>query len=287
MEGHLRVFSVLNMKGGVGKTTLAVNLAYALADLHGKRVLLVDIDPQFNASTSLMHPESYLLHVESPSKKTILDIFRPSPDNMNLASIRQAKREVGDINIKDAVHNVYENLHGARLDIIPSNLLLMEQKSTQYGIENKLRNFLNDKGKGYDYVFIDCPPTISFFTTAAALASTDYIIPVKPDPLSSIGLPLVERWLTEFSKDVHLKLNFLGIVFCSVQRPQPNQMKQVIAEIREQYGPKVFTTMLRHGTDAAKATALNSPVLKSYPNSGVASDIREIAQEFQQRVTAK
>ncbi len=278
----MRVVSVLNMKGGVGKTTMAVNIAHGLAAEHDKRVLLIDADPQFNASTSVMTPDQYLEHVNDPKKKTILDIFKPNADRLNTASKRQGKGGTGGIDLKDCTFTAYSQLHG-RLDIIPSNLLVMELQFSDRGAENKLKNFVREKAQGYDYVFIDCPPTISFFTIAAVLASTDYLVPIKPDPLSAIGLPLLERWIDEKMGDFGLDLNYIGIVFTMVKTNRTLQMREVMKNLREDHPGKVFAAQMRDLTAAAQATAANSPILSFCPNKPLADDVRLITKEFLER----
>lgn len=88
--------------------------------------------------------------------------------------------------------NIYDGGEGrGKLDLIPSALDMIEIENSQRGTENMLNFYIQEKAKGYDYVLIDCPPTISIYTQAAIIASDKYIVPVKPDPLSIIGLPLL------------------------------------------------------------------------------------------------
>ena len=102
------------------------------------------------------------------------------------------------------------------LDLIPSTLQLMELDTSKRGTENRLKRFISKIRRAYDIILIDCPPTLSIFTLSAYLASDAYIIPIKPDHLSSIGIPLLRRAIQEYEEDYNKKLDFLGIVFTMV-----------------------------------------------------------------------
>jgi len=173
-----QVISFINMKGGVGKTTLVVNVAYALAYKHDKRVLLVDVDPQFNASTYLMKEKEYVWYRDNDTKYTVSDIFKPKyADPFSTVTGRKKKKKRRD-SLSHYIFKVYEN--EGRLDLMPSELNLMTVQASERMTENKLRNFLKEKAAHYDYVLIDCPPTISIFTQAAILAATNTLYPLSP-----------------------------------------------------------------------------------------------------------
>ena len=233
----MQVVAFMNMKGGVGKTTLAVNVAYGLAALHDKKVLMVDVDPQFNATQCLVQDVDYLNHINDPNKATIKDIFMPQ----NVAPVRTTVG-VGKvptrrkISLSDCALNIFDGesppgfaRHSkGRLDLIPSTLELVEVQSSPRQTEMRLKTFLKEKCGGYDYVLIDCPPTISIFTEAAILASDKYVVPIKPDPLSVLGLPLLERYISDYTVDAGKKLEQAGIIFTLVRKPTPAAMKSLI-----------------------------------------------------------
>ena len=203
-----QTISFINMKGGVGKTTLAVNVAHGLASLHKKKVLIVDADPQFNATQYLIEDDQYLEHIEDKKKATLREIFvprRPGPIN----TVRGVSKHVNKtkVPLKACTINVFDGGEDrGKLDLIPSTLSLIDLETSQRLTETRLKGYLKDKASGYDYVLIDCPPTISIFTQAAILASDSYLVPIKPDPLSVIGLPLLERWLEDFSDDAGVEV---------------------------------------------------------------------------------
>jgi chromosome partitioning protein len=192
-----KIITVINMKGGVGKTTLSVNISYILGRYHSKKVLLVDIDPQFNATQYLVGQSDILNHFAN--KKTVYDILMPSKeDEISLSSSRK-RTKVQPANLDDYLIKARKFTHRGRvvgnLDLIPSSLKLINFETNKRGVENLLKKFLIEKCGHYDFIVIDCPPTLSLLTLSAYLASEYYLIPIKPDYLSSLGLPLLERGL--------------------------------------------------------------------------------------------
>jgi chromosome partitioning protein len=282
-----QVVSVINMKGGVGKTTLAVNVAYALAYHHKKKVLLVDVDPQFNASTYLLSEKHYLAHIGDQKKGTVLDIFvprRPGPVNTVSGASKPTNRV--KMSLSACTCPVYAEQNGAgKLDLIPSTLALMEIETSKRGTENKLNNFICEKGAAYDYVILDCPPTISIFTQAAILASQKYLVPIKPDPLSVIGLPLLERWMTEFTDDAGVTVESVGLVFTLVRGPTPSRMAEAMSDLRRERKAEVFAAYLSEATAVAESVEAHRPVFLYRSNSKAANQILEIAEEFLNRTS--
>ena len=288
----MQVVSFMNMKGGVGKTTVAVNVAYGLAALHDKQVLLVDCDPQFNASQYLLKDERYLDHIENPNKGTVFDVFMPAGRG-SLRTLSGAARPVsGDkSDLKNCTLRVFDGSKPGkaragkgRLDLMPSILDLVEIQSSGRQTENRLKLYLAEKAKHYDYVIIDCPPTISIFTQAAIIASNKYIVPIKPDPLSVLGLPLLERYIDDFTNLAGMKLEQVGIVFTLVRRPISNTMKGVMADLRTSRKAQVFEAV------STVADAVSTSVEKHIPiynfdkaNAEIKAQFVAITSEFLSR----
>jgi chromosome partitioning protein len=260
----MQIVSFINMKGGVGKTTLAVNVAYGLASLHRKNVLIVDGDPQFNATQYLLETDAYLQHTEDPAKGTLHDIFMPRRAGP-VSTVRGRARGINRANmpLSDCSCVVFDGGPGrGKLELIPSTLTLMEIETSPRGTETRLKSYLREKAGGYDYVIIDCPPTISIFTQAAVLARDKYLVPIKPDPLSVIGLPLLERWLEDFTDISGLKIDLVGLVFTLVRSPQPGRMRDIMEELRQQRKGDVFAASLDQATDVAKSVEEHLPVFE-------------------------
>jgi chromosome partitioning protein len=283
----MQVISFVNMKGGVGKTTLAVNVAYGLAYFHRKNVLLVDSDPQFNATQAVLTDQMYLSHIKDPAKGTLRDIFiprRPGPVNTvkgTAKSVNRLKMPLSACSL-----SIYNPGPGrGKLDLIPSSLELIDIDTSQRGTERKLKVFLQEKATGYDYVIIDCPPTISIFTMAAILASDKFLVPLKPDPLSVIGLPLLERWLEEFTDEqgIQSKLKNIGLVFTLVRGPVPSAMAEVMADLRRQRKDQVFNNYLSQANDVAKSVIQREPTFIYKRNSKTGQQLKLITAEFLER----
>lgn len=193
------------MKGGVAKTTLAVNLADCLAKRHNKRVLLIDVDPQFNATQCLMDPEQYVEHVTN-SGDTIVNIFdrnhRATASTVGASQVMKAK-SLDDIEV----------VNTGRFDLLPGSLELYRlEMAPGEGRENRLKAFLATLKDKYDYVVIDTPPTPSVWMTSALIASQYYLIPVKADPISLTGIDLLRSIINEKKENFALQLDCAGLV---------------------------------------------------------------------------
>lgn len=193
------------MKGGVAKTTLAVNLADCLAKRHDARVLIVDVDPQFNATQCLMDPKEYVKHLKA-SGDTIVNVFdrnsRATGSTVGAPALAKPK-PLEDIEVVELSH----------FDLLPGNLELYRlEMAPGEGRENRLKSYLSKVQDQYDYVVIDTPPTPSVWMTSALLASNYYLIPVKADPISLTGIDLLRSIIEEKQENFDLDLSCAGLV---------------------------------------------------------------------------
>jgi chromosome partitioning protein len=278
----MKIISFVNMKGGVGKTTLAVNVACGLAMLHRKNVLLVDGDPQFNATTYLLEDDAYLKHLEDETKGTLKEIFVPQRHGpINTKTGKSKPIDKRRMPLSDCTVSIFNGGTGrGKLDLLPSTLQLVDSENLPRGAERKLSTFLKEKAKHYDFVLIDCPPTITVFTQAAILASDKYLVPIKPDPLSVIGLPLLERWLEEFAYDNGIDIETLGLVFTMVRGPAPARMKEVMAALHKERKQEVFQPYLSQSTYVSSSVEAHEPIFRYKKSSKVSQQIQAIIQEF-------
>lgn len=271
MARQAAVVSLINLKGGVGKTTLAVGLAWELAKEYD--VLLVDIDPQFNATQWVVPAETYLEWITH--KKTIFDIFQPSVGDT------VAARKKNAASLSNAVISVSQG--GVDLDIVPSTLDLIKLDHAPRGTENRLRVFLEPARQKYDYILIDCPPTASLFSYSAFLASDAYLVPVKPDPLSVLGLPLLERAMDDYEDRSGQALTRLGLVFTQVR--QTDAMRRTIAQVRRDYPNEVFQASLPQTTGVAEAVdAGEAPQRFHKSKAKIQPEMESICEEFIERI---
>ncbi|MBV7560510.1 ParA family protein [Enterobacter sp. ENT02] len=204
----MKVLSLVNMKGGVAKTTLAVNLADVLNRREEKRVLLIDIDPQFNATQCIMDGNDYKEYLQKQGN-TVLDVFNDAP--LNLVSSVTGTTTIPPKKVEELVPvNIRKGF-----DLLPGALELhrLEMGSGQ-GKEMRLRNYINylRENELYDWVIIDTPPTPSAWMSAALIASDFYLTPVRPEPLSATGIDLLRVVVNGITSNYGLKLSCLGVV---------------------------------------------------------------------------
>ncbi|RAP29179.1 hypothetical protein C2W64_04126 [Brevibacillus laterosporus] len=226
--GKGKVISFLNMKGGVGKTTLCKDLSFYLADTLGLKVLVIDIDPQSNCTQSFYEKYQAKAFDRDDQGNQILKEEIPSIHSLYDSSVTSPS-------ISDVILELTDNLH-----IIPGDLqIVFMERSNNSANEQKLALTINKWGlkDKYDLILIDCPPTYSFYTTAALLASDYYFIPAKPDLYSVLGLNMLTNVINKFVEvDQALALNgrdikCIGIVI-TMSSESPGMSKR-IADIRD------------------------------------------------------
>ena len=253
--------SLVNMKGGVGKSTLTAQLAYEFANRQtfSKRVLVIDIDPQFNVSQYLLGPDKYEAKILNNDAPTTWNIFeqhtripgQPAPTPLDAESIIQHVLRPPD-----------SNLRGGILDLAPSRLELAYSLRNTTQKNDLLQRFVKAVEASYDIMFIDCPPTESLFTIAAYMASDYILIPVKPEYLSAIGLPLLSNSLDEFKSLNGSAPNVAGIVynFADGYAPEERKTKKTVKEIAGKYGWYLFENEVPYSRSMAKSAREGKPL---------------------------
>lgn len=204
----MHVVSFVNMKGGVAKTTLAVNVADCLVRRHSARVLIADLDPQFNATQTLISGSEYFVKLQA-GHHTVVQVFEDSSRAMASTVGGTSTNQPARIEeIKPWV--VRKDLH-----LLPGSLELyrLEMGGGQ-GRENRLRRLMDNlrERDAYDYVIIDTPPTPSAWMSSALIASDHYVVPVKPEPLSTTGIDLLRSVVASVTENYALKLSCAGVV---------------------------------------------------------------------------
>ncbi len=204
----MRVISFVNMKGGVGKTTLAVNVADSLNRRFDKRVLIVDVDPQFNATQCLFSGDEYVAK-RTAGGHTIADLFNDS--TTHAMSVVSGKAGTAPPKIDEI--KAWEIRKG--FDILAGNLEIYRMDmAAGAGRELRLKRYMEhlEANDAYDYVIIDTPPTPSTFMNSALLASSYYLVPVRPEPLSRVGIDLLRGVIDRITENHGHKIENIGVV---------------------------------------------------------------------------
>lgn len=280
------VVSLINMKGGVGKTTLAMQISLAAAQ-KGFRVLAVDLDPQSNLSQALMRARAYVAHLQA-GRPTIVDVFekyRPPTKGVPSPSVLG----ISEVILEKSGHSWGRD----NLDLIPSRLELSHTLKNPTGKERRLAKALSKVAEDYDLIVIDCAPTESILTEAAYFSSRYVLVPVKPEFMASIGLPLLARSIEEFRlENGDHALDMLGIVFNHSSSysvgPEGEQAVSEVSHLAKQNGWPVYSTHLRYSASYAKAARESTTIGgTSYSRWDVARNFASFFNEFRDSIDLK
>lgn len=275
--------ALINMKGGVGKSTLAVNIAWHFAAYTNwnKRVLVADLDPQFNASQYMLGTRQYenILKEKRPTMWNVFEQYAMTPTS-------SSKTLIPD----EVTYQVIKYSNTNYIDIIPSQLeLSYSVKSSRGPMHEYLSRLLKKLDNKYDLIVIDCAPTESILTTAAYTASDYILIPVKPEYLSTIGLPLLGQSLTIFAEQYNRQpLEVAGIVFNGTTNYSPEEItaKREVRKLAKERGWYVFKSEIPYSRSYPKGAREGEPIFRtSYARLEQASSFRNFANEFAERIS--
>ena len=246
-----RIISVSNQKGGVGKTTTTINIAAFLAE-KGKRVLILDIDPQANSGYGLG------VNVEE-MESTVYEVL------------------IGEISVKDAVYKTnIENLF-----IVPSNIHLSGAQVDLLDADNKeyiLRNALKPLKSEFDFIFIDCPPSLGILTLNALVAADAVLIPLQCEYYALEGLSQLLKIISMVQENLNRNLRIEGVVL-TMYDSRTNLSQQVVSDIRQFFKEKVFNTIIPRNVKLSEAPSFGKPI-SQYDRHCVGSETYEkLAEE--------
>lgn len=277
-EKMATVASLINMKGGVGKTTVAMHLAHT-ADSLNLRTLAVDLDPQSNLSQALMGSKAYVKYIDAdhPTVVQIFDEYVPT-----------SSRKTSSSRVLD-VHDVIVKKTGywtnSTLDLIPSRLELSRSMKDPYGKERRLARALAQVSTEYDLILIDCAPTESVLTDAAYFASRYILVPIKPEFMATIGLPLLARSLQDFrAESPEHEIEIAGLIFNHSSSysagPEGQQSIKDVTKIATDEGWYICENQVGYSASYAKSARERTPLSStSYARGHVVRGFQQLAQE--------
>lgn len=281
-----QVVSMINMKGGVGKSTLTFNLAWRSAWKENLRVLAVDLDPQANLSQYFLGAQEYFNLLDNNSN-TVVEIFE------QFASPTSKTGAPTLIEPSDVIHKLHEWNDGSLLHLVPSRLELAWTLKNPTEKAQLLPQFLSKVQDKYDLILIDCAPTESILTLAAYRSSRFLFVPVRPEFLATIGLPLLARSLEEF-KLLHQnqELDMGGIIFNGLRRtntpPEQKQSVRVVKDLAASHGWSVLDNVAHHSDSYPTGSRDGTPIFRtSYARDYVVGEFHNVASEFLRLVGLK
>jgi len=251
-----KIISIFNQKGGVGKTTTNINLSASLA-LKGKNILIVDIDPQGNSTSGLGVDKEDL-------NDSIYDLL---------------------VDNEDINHVIYKTEFD-RLHIIPST---MELAGAEIELANRserdyfLTSALNKISSKYDYIFIDCPPSLGILTINALKASNSVLIPIQCEYYALEGVSQLMNTVNLVKKSLNPNLEIEGVVL-SMYDSRTNLSSLVVDEVKQYFGSRVYSTMIPRNVRLAEAPSYGLPVIAYDPKSKGAIAYTNLADEFLKNV---
>jgi cellulose biosynthesis protein BcsQ len=291
------VIATANMKGGVGKTTITVNIATCLAKNHGKKVLVLDLDSQISATLSLMSPVDFakrrkqrktfrylldqIINPEPEAKFTIGDIIQPQLCNLTGLNLLP-----GDIDLYDEFV-VSEMLHNQSVALGEQDFETIWNRFERVLIRDILEPIRDE----YDFILLDCAPGYNLLTRSALATSDFYILPARPEPLSVVGIQLLERRIAQLKEshehEAKIDIKMLGIVFSMSNANLLNgrYYKQVMHRVVEDFGvDKICKAQIPVDVNVAKAVDSFMPVSLLSPNTAGSKAFMQLTEELLQKL---
>lgn len=250
-----KIIAITNQKGGVGKTTTSINLSAALAEA-GKKVLVVDIDPQGNTTSGFGIEKNEL-------ENTVYELI------------------LGDCSISDCIiSDVIPNL-----SIIPSNINLAAAEIELIGVDKKefiLKKEIDWTRDNYDFIIIDCPPSLNFLTINAMTSADSVLVPIQCEYYALEGLSQLIHTINLIKERLNQKLSFEGAVFTMFDG-RTNLSAQVVENVRDNLKHHIFNTMIPRNIRLAEAPSFGEPITIYDPKSAGAESYRQLAKEIIER----
>lgn len=257
-HGPATIISMCNQKGGVGKTTSTINMGACLAE-YGRKVLLVDLDPQgaLSAGLGLNHDDI---------EDSIYDVMLDS---------------------HTSIHSAIHHTSVSGMDLVPANIDLSAaeiQMVNEVGREHTLARALRPVRRDYDFIIIDCQPSLGLLTVNALACSQGVIIPMECEFFSLRGLALLTDTVEKVSDRINFDLEIMGILVTMFDR-RTKHAREVMSRVVEYFGDQVFDTVITRTVRFPETSVAGEPITSWAPNSQAAQQYRDLAKEVIERST--
>jgi len=237
-EMDKKIISVINQKGGVGKTTTVVNLAAGLS-MKGKKVLVIDLDPQGNATTGL-------------------GLSNTSNSDTTIYTVLNGNKKISDVIQKTSFENL--NLITSNVDLSGLEVETASDSRRAFKLKDELSSILNDSRASYDYILIDCPPSLSLLTIMALVASNSLVVPLQTEFFALEGLTQLMKTIERIKSNLNPSLEIRGILLTMFDKR--NKLSgQVEIEARNYFKEKVYATAVPRNVRLSEAPSHGIPVL--------------------------
>lgn len=247
-----KIIAIANQKGGVGKTTTAINLSTCVAE-RGKKVLLIDIDPQGNATSGVGI-------AKAPDDKTIYDVLVNDEQMVNIIKPTAVK------NLHICPSSI--NLAGAEVELV--NLMSRE---------TRLKRAIESMEQKYDYIFMDCPPSLGLITLNAFTAASSVLVPIQCEYYALEGLGQLVNTIKLVQKNLNDNLEIEGVVM-TMYDSRTKLSTQVSEEVKKYFGDKVFNTVIPRNIRLSEAPSHGLPITMYDPLSKGARTYKKLAKEL-------
>ncbi len=241
-----KIISVINQKGGVGKTTTVINLAAGMT-MKGKKILVIDLDPQGNATTGLG--------------------VSNTDSELTIYSVLNGNKKISEVIQSTKFENL--NLITSNVDLSGLEIETAGDSRRAFKLKDELASILNDSGASYDYIIIDCPPSLSLLTIMALVASNELVVPLQTEFFALEGLTQLMKTIERIKSNLNPSLNIRGILLTMYDKR--NKLSgEVEQEARNYFKEKVYQTIIPRNVRLSEAPSHGVPVLlydKACPGS--------------------
>ena len=242
-----KIISVINQKGGVGKTTTVINLAAGLS-MKGKKILVIDLDPQGNATTGL-------------------GLSNTASSDTTIYSVLNGNKQISEVIQKTSFENL--NLITSNVDLSGLEVETAGDSRRAFKLKDELASILNDSRASYDYILIDCPPSLSLLTIMALVASDALVVPLQTEFFALEGLTQLMKTIERIKNNLNPELSIRGILLTMYDRR--NKLSgEVEKEARNYFKEKVYQSVVPRNVRLSEAPSHGVPVLiydKACPGS--------------------